>query len=228
MPETKTITYEVSKGETLYSIAKKFFLDVKYLANINNLPTNYILSEGVIITIKYNTEFEDKISFYDPSRMPSFCGSFSVEHVRSMGWSNVHEEDLGLLNRFAKFTTEEARVFMALTTFFSNFGNQTSEYNEDEPVKYGPTGFMNLVGEGNYTAFAGYIGDKKIITLGQQYVGEKYPWVSAAYVWHKIIKPSLGQDPTLEEILKLAQGSTFGFNAFKIYYNLAKEVVRAA
>lgn len=50
-PDTKFISYEVQKGDTLFSLSQKFNVSWVTLANLNNLKSPFTLKPGQIIQI---------------------------------------------------------------------------------------------------------------------------------------------------------------------------------
>jgi len=223
--ETKTIKYKVSNKETIFSIADKFYVDPQDLLELNKKPVGYIVLPGDVLTITYKGEYEQYIDIDTPSKMPDFDGKINSEIIYSMGWGYAYDSDLAKFQGFANFTINEGRIFMALATFYSQAGNQTYEYQEEED-KWASAGFLNLVGEDNYTDFANFVGDRKVMSKGQEYVGEKYPWLSAAFVWKMLVKPLIrDQEVTLEQVLELVQGDKFGFELLQTYYDLAAKII---
>ena len=61
MPSSKTTTYTVSKGDTLYGIANKFGVSVDSIKSLNNLTSN-TLSIGQVLKIPSTTE-DNKLTY---------------------------------------------------------------------------------------------------------------------------------------------------------------------
>lgn len=101
-------------------------------------------------------------------------------------------EDLGLPNNtysdlifgLKKFGIQNERLviyFLAICAYNSDNGTFLIEPESDD--KYRGAGYLMLKGDDKYLNFAQLISDDDIIEKGAEYVKEKYPWSSAAYLW---------------------------------------------
>lgn len=91
--------------------------------------------------------------------------------------------------------------------------------------KYKGAGFIQLTGRANYSAFAKYMNDPKIMD-GVDYVALNYPATSAGYFWMtKKLNTLADSGASVEDITKIVNGGLRGIEDRKIYYNRCLDII---
>lgn len=91
--------------------------------------------------------------------------------------------------------------------------------------KFKGGGFIQLTGRANYSAFAKYMNDSRIME-GVDYVASKYPATSAGFWWHNNNMNALcDKNPTVEEVTRRVNGGYNGILDRHQYYNKCCSVI---
>ena len=92
--------------------------------------------------------------------------------------------------------------------------------------KFKGGGMIQTTGRANYQKLADYLGDRKIIDIGCDYVAEHYPATAAAFWWHNNNMNVLcDRNPTVEQVTRRVNGGTRGLQERKEYYVKACDVI---
>lgn len=90
-------------------------------------------------------------------------------------------------------------------------------------------GYIQLTGRFNYQKFSEFMGDRRIIDLGCDYVSQAYPFTSAGFWWHNNGMNTLCDDPfvNVERVTRRVNGGTNGLLDRVAYYNRACKAIPA-
>lgn len=92
--------------------------------------------------------------------------------------------------------------------------------------KFKGGGFIQLTGRANYSAFAKYMNDPRIME-GVDYVASKYPATSAGYFWMvKKLNALVDSGASVEDVTKVVNGGYNGLEDRKIYYRRCLDVIK--
>jgi len=145
---------------------------------------------------------------------------------------NLNYSAKGLLGIFKKYFPTQALAEsyqrkpekIANKVYASRMGN--GDEASGEGFKYRGSGYIQLTGKSNYTAFGKAIGVD--IAANPDLVATKYPLLSAAWFFSKNCLPKCkdASDATVTAVTKCVNGGTIGLpdrlKHFKEYYNLLK------
>jgi predicted chitinase len=170
----------------------------------------------------------------------------TAEQLKKVGWYSKYCTDTMLedlnscLEKFEINTPTRLRHFVSQCAHESGCGyymveeanGSAYEYRSDlgntetgDGTKFKGGGYIQITGRANYQSFSDYIGDSEIMVEGAVYVGEKYPWSSAGYWWHKNNMNALcdnGADCLT--VTKRVNGGTNGLASRLEYYNKCCEI----
>lgn len=103
--------------------------------------------------------------------------------------------------------------------------NDLGNNQEGDGRRYKGSGLIQLTGRENYTKFADFMGDPKIMD-GADYVASKYPVSSAGFFWWKNgISDRVKNGATIEDTTRIVNGGFNGLSDRIYYYNRAKDVI---
>lgn len=206
--------YTVQNGDTLSGIAAKFGMSLGEITSLNNISDPNKIQIGQVLKVYGNTAFSstssnenqkhNNSSSNTTSSNISFKGTYiSGNQLQAIGWTNITQNMIDDLNNCLKIFNITTKLRMC--HFISQCSEEScaglykeeiasgAEYNYRSDLgniypgdgqKYKGAGYIQLTGRANYTKFAEYMNDNKIIELGASYVANKYPWTSAGFWWH--------------------------------------------
>ena len=118
----------------------------------------------------------------DPTYKLSSHNYIYDDQLTDLGFPSSTKSDLiYCMTKFGIDKTGILPYFVAICAYASKNGSIVIEGKSEG--KYRGSGYLMLKGEDQYSNFAQMINDDKIIEEGAEYVANKYPWTSAAYVW---------------------------------------------
>lgn len=167
-----------------------------------------------------------------------------AEQMLKVGWS-LSDDGLAELNtclvKFEINTTNRLRHFISQISHESACGKFTKELADGSAYegrkdlgnttvgdgkKYKGAGYIQLTGKANYSKFAEYMGDSRIME-GAEYVASTYPASSAGYWWYSNNMNNLcDAGASVEQITKRVNGGTNGLVDRKMYFEKCKNVFK--
>lgn len=242
---SSTSTYVVKSGDTLSGIAARFGTTVASLQSLNGISNpNQIYAGQTLIIYGSGGGSYSGGNTYVPLQGNGYL--VTSDQLRRIGWTVVNDSMVNDLNnclrRFNITTLSRIRHFISQCSHESAGGVYTQEidagYKYENNVddlgntqpgdgpKFKGAGYIQVTGRYNYTQFANYIGDPKVVTLGVSYVAANYPWTIAGHWWYRNGMNSLiDNGATVKEVTKKVNGGYNGLAERQMYYNRCVQVI---
>jgi predicted chitinase len=176
----------------------------------------------------------------------------SKADLLNMGWDSEKltvemVTDLNkTLEKYNITSPESIKHFIAQCTKESEHGLYTTELGSDSYFRnngydpmYKGAGYIQLTGRDNYEAFSKEVNDSNVIDKGAEYVGAKYPWMSAGFWWEQnrmndridtMVKENKDSSEIVDEVSRIVNAGTGGNLKYvkgledrHLYYNQAVE-----
>ncbi|MEG3341002.1 LysM peptidoglycan-binding domain-containing protein [Streptococcus suis] len=243
-------SYTVQSGDTLSGIAAKFGTTVSALQSLNGISNPDKIYAGQVLRISGSASTTGNISSGNYGNVPLTGNGYLVtaEQLRQIGWTVVNTNMVNDLNncllRFGITTLNRIRHFISQCSHESGGGKWTMELasgtayngradlgntNPGDGPKYKGGGYIQLTGRYNYTQFANFIGDQRVVSEGVSYVASRYPWTSAGFWWHKNGMNALcDSNPSVEQVTRRVNGGYNGLADRKYWYNRCVAVITSA
>lgn len=177
-----------------------------------------------------------------------FVSKSQAEYIFENPISNVLLTDLNLcLEKFEIYTVPRIRHFLAQVAhesgglrwlrelggpeYFSRLyqGRQDlGNFNPGDGVLFAGAGAIQLTGRYNYEAFSTFIGDSRVVSQGQSYVADKYPFTSAGFWWmNNGINDLVDSGASVDRVGARVNGAYLpnGYEDRRYYYGLASRVI---
>lgn len=203
-------TLEQVNPEWIGGGSAKLLLETFKLPSISSNPTS--TTKLIITASQVESVYGRSITLAQLNDLNECLRTFSIDkkqRIRHFVSQTAHESGgLKWLKELASGQAYEGR---------KDLGNV---YPGDGP-RYKGAGVLQMTGRNNYTAFANYIRDPKVMD-GVDYVALRYPFTSAGYWWYRNGMNNLcDKGSSVREITRRVNGGYNGLADRERYYALA-------
>lgn len=170
----------------------------------------------------------------------------TIAQMKKLGWASITQKSVDELNvgitKFKIASVNELCHFLSQLSHESGCGRWPTEIwgpskaqltyegrvslgniQPGDGFKFRGAGWIQTTGRHNYTAFSKYVGDPKIVELGAEYLGSKYPWTSSFYWWmNNNMSKLCSTNPTVSTVTKRVNGGQNGLVERESYYAKCK------
>ena len=211
--------------------------------------TGVAIGIGVCTAVLSSCNYEKTYKYEEPlvdANNKTLISKKQIESFECLGskWDDISSESVDELNRLLQENditeTWEIKHFMSQATLETGYGFNLTEDTDGEYLenrsdlgnvetgdgyKYRGGGYMHLTGRYNYSNFATYIGDNKILSEGSEYVATHYAWKSAVWYWSNYVSDYINEYSTVEDVTWEINGGYNGLDDRRLIYEAWGDVL---